>query len=201
MLFYIINYNIIWASIISALVGAGAVLAFFLLKNKGKKNADDMKPSDKKNVILGLRDNAEAFSDLLEPLFLLASGKTERKDEVLDAWYERVNSLEGNKAFKESFVKKFGEIGSFKGKKKKYIKCADRILKYCYRAGIERDDDSVVTADESTAEKYDIIGAGSIEAGKIYDVFVPYWEIEIETKGEDGEEIETETVLCKGAIR
>lgn len=201
MLFYIINYNIIWASIISALVGAGAVFAFFLLKNKGKKNADDMKPSDKKNVILGLRDNAEAFSDLLEPLFLLASGKTERKDEVLDAWYERVNSLEGNKAFKESFVKKFGEIGSFKGKKKKYIKCADRILKYCYRAGIERDDDSVVTADESTAEKYDIIGAGSIEAGKIYDVFVPYWEIEIETKGEDGEEIETETVLCKGAIR
>ena len=31
MLFYIVNYNVIWASVISALVGAGAVLALILL--------------------------------------------------------------------------------------------------------------------------------------------------------------------------
>lgn len=193
--------DVILICVLSALAGAGAVFAFFFFRCKGKKSTDDMKPSDKKNIIIGLRDNAEAFADLLEPLFLLASGKTGRKDEVLDCWYERVDSLEGNKEFKESFVKKFGEIGSFKGKKGKYVKCADRILKYCYRAGIERDDDEIVTADETTAEKYDIIGAGSIEAGKVYDVFVPYWEIEIEEKNENGEEVETETVLSKGAIR
>lgn len=193
--------DVILICVLSALAGAGAVFAFFFFRCKGKKSTDDMKPSDKKNIIIGLRDNAEAFADLLEPLFLLASGKTGRKDEVLDCWYERVDSLEGNKEFKESFVKKFGEIGSFKGKKGKYVKCADRILKYCYRAGIERDDDEIVTADETTAEKYDIIGAGSIEAGKVYDVFVPYWEIEIESKNEAGEEVETETVLSKGAIR
>ncbi len=193
--------DVILICVVSALVGAGAVFAFFFFKSKGKKNADDMKPSDKKNIILGLRDNAEAFADLLEPLFLLASGRTERKDEILDSWYERVNSLEGNKAFKESFVKKCGEIGSFKGKNKKYVKCANKILGYVYKAGIERDDEEVVTADEKTAEKYDIIGAGSIEAGKVYDVFVPYWELEVETKDENGEEIETETVLSKGAIR
>ncbi len=201
MLFYIIYHNIIWACIISAIVGAAAVLTFFLLKNKDKKTTDDMKPSVKKNIILGLRDNAEVFSDLLEPLFLLASGRTERKDEILDAWYDRVNSLVDCDDFKASFVKKFGEIASFKGKKAKYVKCADKILKYVYKAGIERDDDTVVIADENTAEKYDIIGAGSIEAGKLYDVFVPYWEIEIETTDENGEEIETETVISKGAIR
>lgn len=201
MFFYIIYRNVIWACIISALAGAGAVLTFYFLKNKEKKTTDDMKPSDKKNIILGLRDNAEIFSDLLEPLFILASGRTERKDEILDAWYDRVNSLVGNDDFKKSFVKKFGEIGSFKGKKKKYVKCADKILKYVYKAGIERDDDVVVTADETTAEKYDIIGAASIEAGKVYDVFVPYWELEIETTDENGEEIETEAVISKGAIR
>lgn len=194
--------DIILICVLSALAGAGAAVAFFFFfRNKGKKTADDMKPSDKKNIILGLRDNAAVFADLLEPLFLLASGRTERKDEILDAWYERVNALEDNKEFKESFVKKLGEIGSFKGKKAKYVKCANKILKYCYKAGIEREDENVVTADETTAEKYDIIGAGSIEAGKVYDVFVPYWELEIETKDENGEEIETETVLCKGAIR
>lgn len=194
--------DIILICVLSALAGAGAVFAFFFFfKNKCKKSADDMKPSDKKNIIIGLRDNAEAFADLLEPLFLLASGRTERKDEVLDSWYARVESLEGNKDFKESFVKKCGEIGSFKGKKKNYVKCAEKILGYAYKAGIERDDDEVVTADEKTAEKYDIIGAGSIEAGKVYDVFVPYWELEVETKDENGEEVETETILCKGAIR
>ena len=193
--------DIILICVLSALAGAGAVFAFFFFRCKGKKSTDDMKPSDKKNVIIGLRDNAEVFADLLEPLFILASGRTERKDEILDSWYEKVSSLEDNKEFKESFVKKFGEIASFKGKKSKYVKCAGRILKYCYKAGIERDDDTVVTADETTAEKYDIIGAGSIEAGKVYDVFVPYWELEIETKDENGAEIETETVLCKGAIR
>ncbi len=200
MLFYIIYHNVIWACIISAIVGAGAVLAFFLIKNRGKKTTKDMKPSDKKNIVLGLRDNAEDFSDLLEPLFLLASGRTERKDEILDAWYDRVKSID-DKAFEASFIKKFGEIGSFKGKKKKYVKCADKILKYVYKAGIERDDDTVVTADETTAEKYDIIGAASIEAGKVYDVFVPFWELEIETTDENGEEVETETVISKGAIR
>ena len=201
MIFYIIYRNIIWACIISAIAGAGAAFAYFFFKNKGKKSADDMKPSDKKNLVLGFRDNAEVFADLLEPLFLLASGKTARKDAVLDSWYERVNSLEGNDAFKASFVKKFGEISSFKGKAKNYVKCADKILKYVYKAGIERDDEEIVTANETTAEKYDIIGAGSIEAGEIYDVFVPYWELEADTTGENGEEIETETILCKGAIR
>lgn len=201
MLFYIVNYNAIWASVISALVGAGAVLAFFLIKNKGKTSADDMKPSPKKDLIIGLRDNAEAFSDLYEPLFLLASGRTGRKDAVLDAWNEKVNSLEGNEAFKEAFNKKFGDVASFKGKKKKYVKCADSLLKYIYKAGIERDDDEVVTANETTAEKYDIIGAGSIEADETYDVFVPYWEIERDTKNENGETVEIEKVLCKGAIR
>lgn len=201
MLFFIINYNVIWGCIISAIVGAGAVLAFFLIKNKGKKSADDMKPSPKKDLILGLRDNAEAFSDLYEPLFLLASGKTARKDYVLDSWYERVNSLEGNNSFKEAYNKKFGDIASFKGKKKKYVKCADSLLKYIYKAGIQRDDDSTVTADETTAEKYDIIGNASITAGEVYDVFVPFWELETQTKNENGDEIENEKVLCKGAIR
>lgn len=201
MLFYIVNYNVIWGCIISALVGAGAVLAFFLLRgNKGKKSADDMKPSDKKTIILGIRDNAADFADLLEPLFLLASGRTARKDTVLDAWYNKVEET-GNAEFKTAFTKKFGEVASFKGKAKKYVKCADSILKYVYKAGIERDDDLVETADEKTAEKYDIIGAGSIEAGNVYDVFVPYWVLETETKDADGKEIETETILAKGAIR
>ena len=193
VLFYIVYRNLIWACIASAIAGAAAAGAFFYFKGAKNKSAEDMKPSLKKTVILGLRDNADAFSDLLEPLFLLASGKTDRKDYVLDTWYDRVSAVENNDEFQAAFVKKFGEIASFKGKDKKYVKCADSILKYVYKAGIERDDERVVTADETTAEKYDLIGAGSIEAGAVYDVFVPYWDVENDT-AED-------TILSKGAIR
>lgn len=191
--FYIIYRNVIWACIISALVGAGAAVAFFLLKNKGKKTADDMKPSDKREILIGLRDNAEVFAELYEPLFLLASGKTSRKDWVFDSWNNAVNSLEGYDSFKAAFNKKFGDVASWKGKKKKYVKNADKLLKYVFKAGIERDDDSTVIGNVDTAEKYDIIGVASIETGAEYDVFVPYWALEI-----DGED---DKILSKGAIR
>lgn len=191
--FYIIYRNIIWSCIISALIGAGAVLLFFLLKKKGKKTADDMKPSDKKEIIIGLRDNAEAFAELYEPLFLLASGKTTRKDWVFDSWNDAVNSIEGYDGFKSAFAKKFGDVASWKGKKKKYVKNADKLLKFIFKAGIERDDDSTVIGNVDTAEKYDIIGVASIETGAEYDVFVPYWALD--TDGEDHK------ILSKGAIR
>lgn len=194
MLFYIVNYNVIWASIISAVVAAGAVALFFILKGgKGNKTAEDMKPSDKREMLIGIRDNAEAFAELYEPLFLLASGKTSRKDWVFDSWNNAVNSIEGYDAFKSTFAKKFGDVASWKGKKKKYVKNADKLLKYIFKAGIEREDDATVIANETTAEKYDIIGDASLEAGAEYDVFVPYWK----QKAED----DSEKVLSKGAIR
>ncbi len=194
MLFYVVNYNVIWGCIISAIIGAGAtVLCFLIMKNKGVKTAEDMKPSDKREILIGLRDNAEVFSELYEPLFLLASGKVSRKDWVFDEWNNAVNSLEGYSTFKKAFAKKFGDVASWKGKKKKYVKNADKLLKYIFKAGIERDDSVTVIGNVDTAEKYDIIGIASIETGAEYDVFVPYWELEI-----DGEE---DKILSKGAIR
>ncbi len=197
MIFFILNYNVIWGCIISAILGAGAVTLFFLLKGgKKKKTIDEMKRTPKREMIIGLRDNAEAFSDIYEPLFLLASGKTARRDWVFDAWNTRVNELDGYSEFKSVFTKFFGDVASWKGKKSKYVKNADKLLKFIFKAGINREDASVITANETTAEKYDIIGAGSIEAGIEYDVFVPYWSIKT-GEGIDAEE----TVLCKGAIR
>ncbi len=201
LFFYIINYNVIWGCIISAIVAAAAVTAYFLFFYKGKKNTEDMKPSDKKEIIMGLNSNAALFADLYEPLFVLASGKTARKDWILDSWNMRVNSLEGNDTFKAAFNKKFGDIASFKGKDKNYIKSADKLLKYIYKAGIERSDDFHVVADQTTAEKYDLIGAGYIAADAMYDVFVPYWSIDIKFTDETGAEKETEIILVKGAIR
>ncbi len=200
-LFYIVNYNVIWGCIISAIVAAAAVTAFFLFFYKGKKELNDMKPSDKKEIILGINNNAAVFADLYEPLFVLASGRAARKDWVLDSWNARVNSLEGNDSFKAAFNKKFGDIASYKGKDKNYVKAADKLLKYIYKAGVERDDETHVVVDSTTAEKYDIIGAGYLAENAVYDVFVPYWSIEIKNTDENGAVSEFEIVLAKGAIR
>ncbi len=201
LVFYFLNYNVIWGCIITALVTAAAVTAFFLFFYKGKKDIGDMKPSEKKEIIMGINKNAASFADLYEPLFVLASGKTARKDWVLDSWNTRVNELDGNDSFKDAFNKKFGDIASYKGKDKNYVKAADKLLKYIYKAGVERDDDSHVTADATTAEKYDLIGAGYISEDATYDVFIPYWSIEVKTTEENGEEKENDVILAKGAIR
>lgn len=200
-LFYLLYSNVIWACVISAIVAAAAVTAYFLFFRKGKKSPEDMKPSEKTEIIMGLNNNASLFADLYEPLFVLASGKTARKDWVLDSWNMRVNSLEGNDAFKAAFNNKFGDIASYKGKDKNYVRAADKLLKYISKAGVERSDASYVIADQTTAEKYDFIGAGFIAADTAYDVFVPYWSITIKFTDEAGEEKSTEIVLVKGAIR
>ena len=200
-IFYLVNQNVIWGCIITALITAAAVTAFFLFFYKGKKDISEMKPSEKKELIMGINKNAAAFADLYEPLFVLASGKTARKDWVLDSWNTRVNELEDNGSFKDAFNKKFGDIASYKGKDKNYIKAADKLLKYIYKAGVERDDESHVVVDATTAEKYDLIGAGFIAEDATYDVFVPYWSIETKSIDENGEEKENDIILVKGAIR
>lgn len=201
MFFFMFNPGAVVICIICAVLGAGGVFAFFHFKNKGKKSDADAKPTPKRILLAGLRENAEAFATLYEPLFLLASGKTDRKDYVFDAWYSVVDSIEGYDEFKAVFKKKFGEIASWKGKKKKYIKNADKLLKYVFKAGIERDDDVVVVADDTTEVKYFAIGNFEIVENAEYDVFVPYWSIETESTDENGAEIEIETILSKGAIR
>lgn len=202
MFFFMFNPAAIVICVLCVALGAGGVFAFFWFKNnKGKKSNADVKPTPKRILLAGLRENAEAFATLYEPLFLLASGKINRKDIVFDAWNTAVDGIEGYDEFKAIFKKKFGDVASWKGKKKKYIKNADKLLKYVFKAGIERDDDTVVKADETTEVKYFAIGGFDIVAGEEYDVFVPYWSIETESTDENGVEVEIETVLQKGAIR
>ena len=191
-MFYIFYSNVIWGCIISALCGAGAVTAFFLLRgNKGsraKKTIDDAKPSAKKDIIIGLRDNCDYFADLYEPVYAVACGSTGRMTAVFDVWNTRVATSETSTAFKMAFAAEFGDTASFKGKPKKFIKAAKKLVKYAFKAGILRDDAANVECDNTTAEKYDIAGIATFEPGRNYDVLAPYWYL--------GEE-----VVSKGVIR
>ena len=79
---------------------AGGVFSFFFFRGRGKsvKSIDDMKPGPKKDIIVGLRDNAPEFAELYEPLYLLACGNVSRKDAVFDAW-KSSNSLPPNSRY------------------------------------------------------------------------------------------------------
>ena len=170
---------------------AGGVLSFFFFRKKGSKpgkTIDDMKPGPKKDIILGLRDNAGEFAELLEPLFLLACGNVSRKDAVFEAWNTKVAASYGSMEFKTAFAAEFGYVEKWKGKKKKYIKNARKLLKYIDKAGIERNKDIAVEGNETTAEKYVLAGNLSLEEGASYDVLAHYWYM--------GDEI-----LSKGVIR
>ena len=166
---------------------AGCVLSFFLLRRGGKpgKSIDDMKPGPQKDIIIGLRDNAVEFSDLYEPLYLLACGNVSRKDAVFDAWNTKVAGSFGSLEFKTAFASEFGYVEKWKGKKKKYVKAAQKLLKYIKKAGIERNKDIAVEGNATTAEKYVLAGNLSLEEGASYDVLAHYWfrEDEILSKG------------------
>ena len=170
---------------------AGCLFSFFFFRGRsGKpgKSIDDMKPGPKKDIIVGLRDNASEFGDLLEPLYLLACGNISRKDAVFEAWNTKVAASFGSLEFKSAFAAEFGYVEKWKGKKKKYIKNAQKLMKYVKKAGFERNKDIAVEGNETTAEKYVLAGNLSLEEGASYDVLAHYWYM--------GEEI-----LSKGVIR
>ena len=170
----------------------GGLLSFFLFGRKGGakpgKSIEDMKPGPKKDIILGLRDNAFEFGELLEPLYLLACGNVSRKDAVFDAWNTKVASSFGSLEFKSAFASEFGYVEKWKGKKKKYIEAAQKLLKYVKKAGIERNKDIAVEGSDTTAEKYVLAGNAALEEGASYDVLAHYWYL-----GDD--------ILSKGVIR
>ncbi len=198
---YIAYFNVIWGCIIAAIAAIAAVAAYFIFFRKNKKNPENMKPTPKNEIILGLNNNASLFGDIYEPLYVLAAGKTARKDWVLDSWNARVNSLNGNDSFKAAYNKVFGDIASYKGKDKNYVKAAKKLLKHIKKAGIVRGTETHVIVDQTTAEKYDLIGAGYLAENTALDVFVPYWSIKIKNTDMNGNENELEIVLVKGAIR
>ncbi len=251
MLFFMFNRNAILA--ISALVIAAVVVLAILYIKKFKKVVvlEDLKDSPKKDLLIGLRDNASEFSEYYEPLFVLAAGNTGRKEWVFDSWNNAVASLENNAAFKKAFADVFGKLNSDpakipqkdfsplaipegaskkeikkikkankkiakkakkaakkankankkaakiakspkksaklakkteKANNKLYVKMAYKLIKYLKKAGIGRDTDETVTADETTAEKYDVIGTTSLVTGAKYDVHIPYWALTKKTK-------------------
>ncbi|MBQ6065578.1 MAG: hypothetical protein IJK89_02035 [Clostridia bacterium] len=167
----------------------GVLASFLFFRGRGgqkpAKSADDMKPGPEKDIVIGIRDNAAEFADLFEPLYLLAEGNVSRKDAVFEAWNTKVASSFGSLEFKSAFAAQFGYVEKWKGKKKKYIKNAQKLLKYIKKAGIERNKDIAVSGNETTAEKYVLAGNASLEEGASYDVLAHYWyrEDEILSKG------------------
>ncbi len=173
--------DIIWIAALSAAIGAGIAALIFGLK--AKKSGGE--GTDKGSIVDGIRDNALTFSEMYETVYSVSAGKNAKQEEVFAAWNAAVEGCE-DEAFKKAFAEKFGDYASWgvskKGKvnakkvNKTYIKKARALVKCFFKAGIVRESDVNVVADETTAEKYEIVG-GAIEAGNTYDVLAPYWHL------------------------
>lgn len=251
MLFFMLNPGAVAAIVIIVIAAAAVLATLYIKKFKKVTLIEDLKDSPKKDILLGLRDNAEKFGDYYEPLFILAAGNAARKNWVFDNWNNTVNAIEGNEAFKKAFRDEFGALNSdpacvpheefpiiaipagaskkdiknikkknkavtkkakmaakkakkeakrdtklaknpkkaekfaakeLKASNKLYIEKAYKLIKYLKKAGICRDIDENVIADETTAEKYDVIGTTSLVAGNMYDVYIPYWALTKKTR-------------------
>lgn len=174
-----ISFGFLWIWILLAGV-LGAVAALLVCKlcgGKGDKSIENAKPSAKKSLILGIKENASDFAELYEPTYALACGRANKKNEVFAAWNEAVSNGAYAQDFKDAFAKKF-TTEKFKNKDKKYIKLADDLVKVIFNAGVMRSDVTEVVADDTTAEKYDTAGTVMINADQTYEVLAPYWYME-----------------------
>lgn len=185
MIFYFVNYNVIWAAIISALIGAGAVFAYFsFFKKKDTADVKQEKAPKSADVIVGgIAENAEAFSEMYEPLWSVANGSLSKKEAIFDQW----NGVAETVGFGEAFNEKFGGREKW-AKGDQWAKKANELVKYIFKAGVIRSTEVSVVGDDTTAEKYVYAGSASIEAGTEYDVLAPYWEL-------------NGTIVDKGVIR
>ena len=201
-LFFILFENIIIPVLVIVAVLAAAAIVFFVLRHMRKKGGaapeKSKKLSKKQIFIQGLQKNIDSYSEMFEPVYSVSVGKNKKQEETFAAWNELVAAApEDDADYKALFVKYFGDYAEWgKGKKKVkvkkqnkiYKKKAAELVKYFFKANILRGGDVYETGCETTAEKYDFVGDGSIVTDKVYDVLAPCWTYE-------------EKVVDKGVIR
>ena len=188
-LFFILFENIIIPVLIVVAVAAAAAIVFFVLRHKRKKSGaapeKNAKLSKKKTLIGGLQKNIDSYSELFEPVYSVSVGKNKKQEDAFAAWNEAVKAgPEEDGGYKALFNKLFGDYAAWgKGKKKVkvkkqnkiYKKKAKKLVKLFFKADILRGGDVYETGCETTAEKYDFVGDGSILTDKVYDVLAPCW--------------------------
>ena len=196
---FILYSQLIPLIVVIALLAAAIVVLSVLLYKRSKGGKTKIVPA-------GIAVNIDDFREMFEPVWSVSIGKADKQEETLEAWCEAVAASENDESgYKAEFEKRFGGYRSWgvkvktkkgeekikvkeKKRNKRYRKAAKKLVKYFKQAGVIRGHDIFVTGDETTAEKYVLVGDGSIEAEKKYEVLAPFWCLE-------------EKVVDKGVIR
>lgn len=181
VLFFILFQNIIIPILIGVAIGIAAATAFFIIRARRKKSG---KVSKKKLLVEGIQANIDDFREWFEPVYSVSVGKNKKQEECFAVWNERVQASAEDNGYKALFAERFGGYAAWgQGKKKLkvkkqnklYKKNAKKLVKLFFKADILRGSDIYETGCETTAERYDLVGEGSIETDKSYEVLAPCW--------------------------
>lgn len=165
--------DVIVASVIAAAVGATA--AFFYLRKKGVITVSKAAAQPTDPIIAGLRENAALFGQLYEAMYLVSKGRSAKVRTGFAAWNNRIDTLDDDSDFVMAFREEYGDFEDWKDKKA--IKKAGKLVKAFKKAGIVRDKDVSVFAEDDFAEKYNVVG-GVVEEGEELDVLSPFWSFD-----------------------
>ena len=165
--------DVIVASVIAAAVGATA--AFFYLRKKGVITITKTVKTDTDPIVIGLRENAALFGQLYEAMYLISCGKSAKVQSGFAAWNSRIDTLDDDSEFVMAFREEYGNYEDWKNKKA--AKKAAQLVKAFKKAGILRDKNVSVFAEDDFAEKYNVVG-GVVEEGEELDVLSPFWTYE-----------------------
>ncbi len=144
-----------------------SIVAYF--RRLCSKKETETNEQDHTALVTYCSQNAERFSGLYEPLYQLAGGKSELGAFLWEEWDIRMDTEEGAPLFQEAF----GVYNSWD--KEQSIRQAEKFLLLLQQAGIQRDMENTLIADNSTAKFYQLQQGGFLQLGVEYRIVVPAW--------------------------
>ena len=181
MFMFMFYPQLIISIVIGVAIGVAAATLFFVLRSKRKGGG---KLSKKQTIAQGIKANLADFNGMFEPMYSVSVGKNKNQKAVFAAWNDAVQASAEDNGYKALFNEQYGDYIAWGQKKKKFKekkanklfkKKAAKLVKTFFKGGILRGSDIYETGSETTAERYDFAGAGSVEADAVYEVLSPCW--------------------------
>ena len=135
---------------------------------------------------------ADRFVGLYEPVYQVSRGAVELRDSVFGEWCLRVENLELNNSFSQTFLDLFSEAEGWT--KKETIQRAVFLLSCFESAAIQRDPQRSFTAAPDTGDWYSSLDGEDLVPGEQLKVKKPCWK-------QDGKLLERGLVLRKSAAK
>lgn len=169
--------NIGWVLFAYFILTATLIIVYVYIMSTRKKTVSDSIATSRQRekAIVEFQENANVFSNLYEPLFILKSGRPENGESVFANWNTHIEALNECHDLIGYWRKLYN--GGEGWSESNYSFKATELLAFITEAGVSRSTDTEITANRETPDYYTSQGDIDVEDNIKLKVDRPYWSI------------------------